>query len=37
VHALNHPTATGERIGKPEGWETDYLDWAIRSVADQTA
>lgn len=37
LHPLSHPTATGERIGKPEGWETDYLNWTSRSVADQTA
>ena len=37
LHPLNHPTATGGLIGKPEGWETEYLDWVRRSVADQTA
>ncbi len=37
LHPLNHPRAAGQRIGKPEGWETGYLDWAVRSVADQTA
>jgi hypothetical protein len=35
LHALSHPTATGEHTGKPEGWETDYLDWARRSVTGQ--
>ena len=37
LHPLSHPTSTGERINKPEGWETDYLDWVRRSVTDQTA
>lgn len=36
MHPLRHPTA-GERIDKPEGWESDYLDRARRSVSDQTA
>jgi hypothetical protein len=22
--------------GKPEGWDTDYLDWVLRSVANRT-
>lgn len=35
LHPLRHPTATDERIGKPDGWETNYLDWARRSVTDQ--
>lgn len=35
LHPLSLPTATGERISKPEGWETDYLDWARRSVTNQ--
>jgi hypothetical protein len=37
LHPLSHPTASGERINKPEGWETDYLDWARRSVTNHTA
>lgn len=36
LHPLSHPTATGERAGKPEGWETSYLDWVRRSVTGQT-
>lgn len=36
-HPLNHPTASGERADKPEGWDTDYLDWARRSVANRGA
>ena len=35
VHPLNHPTATGERASKPEGWENRYLDWARTSVTNQ--
>jgi hypothetical protein len=34
LHPLSHPPVTGERYEKPEGWETDYLDWARRSVTD---
>jgi hypothetical protein len=37
LHLLSHPTATGERVSKPEGWENDYLDWARRSVTNQPA
>lgn len=36
LHPLAHPTADGERIDKPEGWEDDYLEWVRTSVADQT-
>jgi hypothetical protein len=36
-HPLNYPTATGKRADKPEGWDTDYLDWARRSVTNQGA
>lgn len=35
LHPLSHPTATGERAGKPDGWESSYLDWARRSVTGQ--
>jgi hypothetical protein len=35
LHPLSHPTATSERVSKPEGWENDYLDWARRSVTNQ--
>jgi hypothetical protein len=35
LHPLSHPTATGERASKPEGWENDYLDWARRSVINK--
>ena len=37
LHPLFHPTATGERVGKPAGWETGYLDWARRSVVGPSA
>ena len=37
VHPLNHPIVRNERAGKPEGWETDYLEEVRWSVTDQTA
>ena len=35
MHPLHHPTATSRRVSKREGWDTDYLDWARRSVTNQ--
>jgi hypothetical protein len=37
LHPLNLPAATGGRAHKPEGWDTDYLDWVRRSVTKQGA
>jgi hypothetical protein len=37
MHPLSFPSATGERVGKPERWEDDYLDWVRRGVADRPA
>jgi hypothetical protein len=37
MHPLSFPSATGERVGKPQRWEEDYLEWVRRSVADRPA
>jgi hypothetical protein len=37
VHPLNHPTVTGVRADKPEGWDTDFLDWARQTVTNRGA
>jgi len=37
MNPFHHPTATSRRVSKREGWDTDYLDWARRSVTNQGA
>jgi hypothetical protein len=35
VHPLNHPTVTREYASKPEGWDTEFLNWVQWSVANE--
>jgi hypothetical protein len=35
LHPLRYPEVADRRIDRPEGWDTDYLDWVRRSITNQ--